>query len=383
MTPTQPESPFDTDKLIRHLWRRRYILILAPPIFVVVGYLFIRQFVSEIYESTAIVQLREAPGALRNGPSLRTFEPPVFEDMILSDAILRPVIEAARKQFPEFPQDGYEKIKPSFAVDILRTRETAVATEYSPVIKLTVKTSKPEWAVFLAETWLDRTNDQIGNLRLRSTQQLVQTFGAKTEELRNEIGQLQARETETQQELSTVNARLLSLLRLLTGDALRTVAGSELQEGLEGERVRLRLVLADPATANDGLRSRLTEVEKLIAETNTQLEQLGRRKVALSQQLDDLREQLIVQRGVLSDTRAVLINAFPDSIPVATSGDSADSGDFVTISRPVKPEVRVGPPRAIYSVIMAIALSAMLLLLMVMEFYVKASLAMQGARTRP
>ena len=84
MTPDSQDSLLSTPELVAHLWRRRWLVLLGPPLIAVATYLVIRFFGGETFEASAFVYLRDRPVDERNLNEVRTnwIDPPSYRDIL-------------------------------------------------------------------------------------------------------------------------------------------------------------------------------------------------------------------------------------------------------------------------------------------------------------
>lgn len=364
------DNRFSFIELIRHFWKRRYLLIVLPPVLFVAAYFFVRGAFADFYEASAMLRVRTAPSELRVGPTLDRIDPPVYEEIFRSDALLREVVDAARDQFPSFPRGGYEHIKSRFRAEVIMTRETAVVAEFSPVVKLSVEWTDPEQVHFLAETWLVRGLGRYGDIVTGEAENMSEAFRAEFDRVVAEVDALQASEAEAAQNLAATSAELAAMERLLYGSPARLRIGDgdgSPDGGLLFEEARL-LGLGQ---TGDGA---LERVRSLIVDTRARIAELNARKIGLTRQLEAAREELLVNREALADYREILVNLGADGRRIEDSLDADSSGDLSILSRPIVPEVPVSPPRALYTVMVAILLIGVLLVALIVEFYVRAAL---------
>lgn len=301
--------------LIRFLWGRRYLLLLFPLVAAPLSYLYIRFFVAETFESTALLMLRTTPAALREGPRMEDFDPPVYEDLVRGDELLRGVVDFARTTYLGFPATPYEKLKSSFTVKTIMTRDTTVSAVYSPVVRMTVRAGSAEIAHGMATEWMNRTIERLGKLRSREAETIQKTFTTRYEELAAQAVTLARAEAETKLDL----------------DALSQA----------------------PAPADAQWRSR-------------QVDAVGR--------LETIRKDLSSIRERMADVRRVLATTESEALIVSDPYNAEVSGGFLVLSKPIKPEFRSAPLRSVMALGVAVGLTVLLLLGCVAEFYLRAAL---------
>lgn len=382
--PPVENSPYSAVNMVRHLWSRRLLFLILVPLFLVLSVSFTRTFLGEVFQSSAMLRVRTPPSTLRTGPALDNLNPRVYERMLLNDGLLHQVIEKARERFPEFPRGNFERAKGSFEVEVIMTRDTALVAEYSPVLLLTAKSGKPEWAHFLATTWLELSLNSFGLMRHQEAVEIQDKFRAQFDALNTRAEELQLEEGTLQQEILLAGNILQARNRILTGmgGGLATLGGGgSTQPGLLEEAVQLRLAIAESdESEKPRLEARLAKVEELIAETRAEIETLGRERVAKSQRLDTAREELVAVREEIADVREIMVNMISETTLLDDPNDPSIQGAFAVLSNPVMPEMRVAPPRAVYAGVMAGVLSGVLLLLILIEFYLKGALAATSRR---
>jgi hypothetical protein len=379
-------SPFNPIKLIRHLWSRRLLLLILPPIFVIATYLFIRFQMGEKFESSALIKSRTPAGILKNNDGIDHFEPPVFEDIFLNDDLLMDVVDKCREKFPELKNIQYEKLKKIFELKVITMRETIVVSEYSPMLKLTATGSSREIAHFAVSTWLEMLMDRYGQMRAQEAQAITDSFQASYDQLSVEAEEIQKLESKAQNQVLSTNNYMSSLYRQLNGMGSAVLgsygAASATSPGLYAEVTNLELELAELASSPRDedqvmarkLKARLEKAQELLAKTTEQLNAIGEKKIIASSELERHREKLLLVREKMEQLREVISLTVPDAQVVNDPYNEGLDNEFSVMAWPQVPEYRVAPARSLLAIVAGIALSVLLLMLVVAEFYLKVAL---------
>lgn len=372
-------SAFSTIDMVRHLWRRRYLLLIGPPVFLVAGYFYTVKFKSQVFESSAMLKIRTPPSEMRSGPILENFDPPIYEDILKSPEVLKSVVEEARAEFPEFPRSDFESLRTLFEATVVTTRETVVVADYSPVVQMSVKADNGKWAYFLMDRWLDVVLERFGQLRALEAREMQTVFQAQYDELIAVAEDAQAREGLLRQQLRQTERMLEGKYNLLAGGdsfASEAAAGEGAPKaGLMAERVRLELAAAEEGDASsERLKSRLEKVNSLIGETMAEIEALGETQVSVSQQLEAAREELLLVRQKIEQVREVIAATTPDAAVLTDPLNENVRGQFTVLAWPIQPESTVSPPRAILAVGIALLFTVLLVVILLVEFFVRGAL---------
>lgn len=375
---------FNPLPLIRHLWSRKYIILLAPIVFLVLATVYFRTNMNDVYECSAVLRIRPEPSQLMNGRAFQNFEPPVYQDIFLAPSLLKEVVDDARQEFADFPKTNFESLKNRFDVSIVRTRETVVVSEYSPVFQLKVESPTAEQAYFLLENWLNKSLDRFGQMRAGEALEIRKEFQAAYDELNGHADTFQAREAELQQQLLHINQLMAARYQELKGvGASISLTGErntdEANGGLFGERTRLRLDIAEAQAANESdrvsrLTARATAVDESIEAVLAEIDTMSQQKVTITRELESSRERLLLLREEVENVRQILASTKPESITVEDPLNPGTRGDFSILSKPVKPETPVGPKRMLYSLGTTVFLSGLVLLLIIIEYYLRLAL---------
>jgi outer membrane murein-binding lipoprotein Lpp len=362
--------------IVRHLWARRYLLLLAPGVFFVLTYAYSVFLMGEAFETSATLLLRNTPSTLRDGPRLEKIDAPSIPDLISSDSILLEVITAARKKYPSYPQGNFEKIKGAFKVRTVMTRDTTVQASYSPAVILTARARTPEIALFLVEEWTRVSVERFGRMRSREALQIQETASASFEKFSAEAAELAAKQTDLELRRDELDSLYASRQALLAGSATPYADGQQekdtLTGGYFGEKARLDLELAaansDTATAN---RARLAHVTTMIQQVNGEIELLNKDRAAVRNQLEAVRRELLVSREKAGQMRQILTTTTADATLIPDPLNPEVSGDLGILAKPILPESRVSPQRGLIASGGAVFLTAVLLALLLIELYIR------------
>ena len=383
---SEPISPFNPIKLIRHLWSRRLLFLILPPLFVIGTYLFIRFQMGEKFESSALIKSRTPAGILKNNDGIDHFEPPVFEDIFLNDDLLMGVVDKCREKFPELKNIKYEKLKKIFTLKVITMRETIVVSEYSPMIRLTVTGSSREIAHFAVSTWLEMAMERYGQMRAQEAQAITDSFQATYDQLSIDAEQIQKLESKAQNQLLSTNNYMSSLYRQLNGMGSAVLgsngAASATSPGLYAEITNIELELAELVSSPRDedqvmarkLKARLEKAQEILVKTTEQLKVYGEEKTAASSELEGHREKLLLVREKMEQLREIISLTAPDAQVVNDPYNKGLNNEFSVMAWPQVPEYRVAPARSLLAIAAGIALSVLLLMLVVAEFYLKVAL---------
>ncbi|MBI1289858.1 hypothetical protein GC173_01255 [bacterium] len=362
--------------IVRHLWSRRYLLLLAPGIFFVLTYAYTIYFMGEVFETSSTLLIRNVPSSLRDGPRLEKVDAPSIPDMLSSDEILLDVVKAARAKFPDYPQGNFEKIKGSFKVKTIITRDTTVQSSYSPAVILTTRGKTPEIALFLAEEWTNLSVERFGQLRSREALAIQKTAGEKFDAFSAQAAELAAKQTDLELRRDELDALYASRQTLLSGSATPTMnAPSEAEVmpgGLFGEKARLELELAGAnSDKTPALRTRLERVNEMIRQTNGEIEMVNKDRAAVRNQLEGVRRDLLVVREKAGQMRQILTTTTADATLIPDPLNPEVSGDLGILAKPILPESRTSPLRGVIASGGAVFLTAVLLALILIELYIR------------
>lgn len=376
-----------TRDIVSHLWSRRHGLLLVPAVCVIVVFAYVKLRFADQFQSKALVMVRTAPGTLReSAPKFLDLQPPVYQDFFLNDELLFDVVSTVREEFPSWLAK-FEDVKPAFQIKTVLTRETVVSAEYSPVIELSVTIEGNDITYRLAQVWLDKSIERFGSVRSNEAREITESLGNTLDDLGKDIDRLALEQAQLERQIDNFDEIIKAKHAVLGGkDAVVFVTPQYPQDkvrpadtGLFNERVQLELELAEvekseaaaERQAAQRLVARMGKVDEIISRVLGEIEVLGKQKVNLVRQLDVVREQLLSTRAQLDQTRNSLAGATPDSASLADPFNPENSGELSVLARPVQAEKKVGPPRALISIAFGLALGVFLLLLVLMELYVR------------
>jgi len=339
---------------IRHLWSRRLLLLIVPVITVLGAYFYIRAFVGSTFESNAMLLLQPAPSEFREGSAPENFGPRVFEEILVSDEMLKTIIDRAREQFPgQVSQGKYESLRNQFKVESITTKDTSLDTEYSPVLLFTTEGPTPEIAHFYAEQWVSESIERYGKLRSREAVELQQTLKDKYDKVSAETTALRQQEAVFQDE----------------------------RELLEKFQKRFREHLYENAEMPDfpeNLRRLATSVgfnqnELGMDEESIQAVEgfLRERQAFLTTEIETVRQELIAKSDQVLEVREVLMASSADAAFAEASSEDALRSELELISAPIVPEYRTWPPRSVLAIAVGIFVTAVLFFLLVAEYFLK------------
>ena len=390
MTSPTRDSLVTTQEIVAHLWRRRLILMVVPCLAVVGGYLLARMY-GDIYRSGAVLLIRMPAGLLREGPRFQDFTPPAYADLLASDDMLFSVIEEVRKSNPEY-KGRFEDLKKGFSVKTVMTRETVTTAEYAPTLELEVNAGSPEVVQKLAETWMNKSIERFGSLRTREVGQIANVFTEKFDTIANQAQALQEKEAKlerTVQTLDTVIGGNNRIIGGLTSDGVIIDQNNQSDNarinpyqnlGVIHERAMLELDLAEatPERAVQ-LKARIAAIDAMVPKVLEKIEEMGKARIEAQRDLENVRDQLLMIKGGMDQTRLVLAGSTADATAVPDKLDPKNVSDFSVLARPVKPEKRIGPPRALIGLGSGVAIGALLVVLFVLEVYIKRAVSEEAA----
>ncbi len=421
MQATEPQV-LSTAELVAHLWRRRWMLLLAPSAVAIATYLLVRAFGGEVFESTAVVYLREKPTDKRseNEPRMAWIDAPSYKDILLNDEVLKTVVEATRSNLPgSLGNKPYEKLKDCFSIRTVTTRDTAVQTTFSPVIEMVVKGPGAKTAKFMADTWLAESLRLYGHISGGDAANTAKAVREETERRARELDEIKREEARLDYELDRIKIILYGHYALFYHGDLRapmafpqllpSSAGRESAWGggratlfeqrnasavrvaeLEGAIARRRRMDGD-TKLRDGVRledpvlmeledqlareqARLARIETLVTETDANIKSLGTEAARLEGEVAAARGRRFAADNAITSLTDMAGYAIADSVLVPDDDDPERRGALRVLARPILPEERVGPKRSLYALAAGIAFGIFLLFGLVAEAWVRKSL---------
>ncbi|MCC6548128.1 hypothetical protein IT570_13260 [Candidatus Sumerlaeota bacterium] len=381
------DSTVTTQDIVAHLWRRRLILLAAPCVAVVLGYLLVRLY-GNTYRSGAILMIRVPAGVFREGPRAQDFTPPAYADFLKSDDILFHVIDKVRKEDKSFT-GKFEDLKKNFNVKTVMTRETVTTAEFSPTLELTVEAGSPQTVHALASEWVKESIQRYGSLRTREVKQIAGVFTEKFDTLMTQSKDLQEQEARLERTVQNLDTLLGAKSRILGGTLTDKVvidqdrrpeessSRNNYQDlGIIHERALLELDLAGASPERAAaVHARMDAIDKVLPVVIKEIDELGIQRSNAQRELESVRDKLLAIRGTMDQARMILVGSTADATTIPMVGKADESGDLAVLAEPVLPEKRVGPPRALISIGCGIAIGALLLLLFIMEVYIKRAVA--------
>lgn len=407
---------------IAHLWKRRWIIMVATAATLVGTYLGVRLFHDNQYESRALVLVREQPRTTSVESDRPGMFPPAFRSMFTSDE----TIQFVRNQYNAMVESGalpaedghrrittpLEKLRPWFQAQSATTVDTTVTTEFSPVIELRARGMSPGMARTLADLWVLRCLNRYGNIMDEEAAFLLEASFDRREDLADGLEETQAEQERLRQALRLVDAKIASRTRQLTNaripyrrDLLAdsvlgfgmqsgaretnvTVEGQQAGEpGLYERRTELEVALAS-ATADedqaDAARRTLAEVERKITQIEGEIATLRQEAAGLQGQL---ARAAMKNLGLEYAARlnATLISQAESALrPVDLEGEDFGASKFSAlrvVAEPSLPDLRVWPKRTLIAGLAALSMLVLCLGLFLSECYVSRALAV--ANTSP
>ncbi|CAN5350003.1 hypothetical protein BH09SUM1_BH09SUM1_19410 [soil metagenome] len=383
--------------ILRHYWSRRWLIILVPIVVMVATYLYIVFNVENIYQSQAMLMIRTVPSSLREGPQFKDIDPPVYEDFLRNDEMVVDVLKAAAVKYPEnaYFRAPLERIRSSFKVKTILTRDTSVQATYSPVIILTGQANSPEGAKFLMDEWVRLAVERFGKLRSSEAGAIEAATQAKYDALSKEATETSREVSELEFKLDQLNKILDINIGILGNPAKNTIkvsgaSGSQNDNaygtsdpGLLAERVRLELQASEDGASTTpdsqerakGVSARLKKVDELKGQVLTEIDTLTKQRVAISVRLESLRDEQVSIREKMSQMRAVITISAPDATLVPDPNNPDVSGDFRLVARPQLPQYRTFPQRTVIALGVTVAVSMLMLMLLAAELYMRRAIA--------
>lgn len=298
-----PPSGLQATDYVRHLWARRFWIVGIAFAVLVGTYLGIRFFHPNLYDSSALILVRQQPRLSNIENDKPGIDPPAFRNMFKSDE----VIEAVRRQYNQMVREGFfvnsagseeekaiaraeheeiksplEKLRARFRTTSVTTVDTTISTEFSPVIELTFRGSSRGQALAVMQLWSQQVLTRYGNLLNEEAQFLIESSSERTEALRGEAEEIAREKARLEVEKSLVDARLASALRQLTRAPLpksepavgsNEIIGYNMYSGPRRSSMTIEQI---EAGAEPGLWERLTQVELEIAKTSEGTEEADR-----------------------------------------------------------------------------------------------------------
>ncbi|MCC5877998.1 MAG: hypothetical protein JJU11_17405 [Candidatus Sumerlaeia bacterium] len=358
----------------RHLWKRRYVLLLIPPVVVILAYLFIRTFGGETFEANAVLMVRTPPTEILPAQKALAVETPVYEDILASDEIIRQVIDEAREKYPnDISATQFERIRRRFKVEVIATVDTTIRTEYSPVISMSVRGSTRELAHFLADRWVELAVERFGKLRLHDAQTARDAYQEEYDRLGEKSGGLQAREVNLEGEGRQLANRIDVLTRALTAPPAQGRQTGLLEAMLEAQLSLERAEILGDEDSEEltRLELRARQASAAVERVEGELKDLREQKATVDSALENVRKDLVSARERMAETRVILTRVASDSVALRDPRFPEMQGDFLVLSRPVMPEFRVAPARTVLAIIIGIASGFLLIFLVLGEWFIK------------
>ncbi|MDK2971134.1 MAG: hypothetical protein PWP23_889 [Candidatus Sumerlaeota bacterium] len=435
------QQPFDdsptglqaTDYVV-HLWKRRFWIVGLSLLALVGTYVGLWLFHPNVFETRALILVREQPRMNNMENDKPGIDPPSFRGMFTSDE----VIEYVRRQYNTMVEDGFfdgepegqhavietplEKLRPRFRTASSATVDTTIITEYSPVIELQVRGNSQGQALALMNLWTSHLLEKYGNLLNEEARFLIDSTRRRTEDLKQELGTIVAQQTELQAERELIEARIDSNLRQLTWAPRRKqeapvdneIIGFNMYSGpressltieqnkIEGpmglyelqtqlllEKTRLEARNSDGALNEElaQLEAEIAEVETRIPEIEQQVRTGSATAAALASQIASLGVELnrlqyaVRLNSTVGAPAEALLRAVDEE---AGEGDPlSDSirryGTLRLLSKPVVPQEKIWPRRSLLSLGAGGGLFLLLILIFIGELYLRASLRLQTA----
>lgn len=398
-----PDSSLDSllvspAEIVRNFVLRLPLIVVLSGLVSVGTYLSIRTFGGEIFESSALVLVRERPTALAvRGDEVRTIQtiaPPAYRDILMNDELLLEVFTAAKAKFPDlFGNVYFTRFRENYSVKVLTIQDTSVTQSYSPVLRLSIKAPSAEAAKFMADLWLERAINQYGRIYSVESARTIANVDARRAELSSKYEAAKLAEQSAYRELERLDSELKARSELLRGVPLRlpierpTAVLEKLDEeimsskGLIAELADIRLDIAalsaSPGneTQVQALRAREQRALEIIAENEKVIDDLslGASKAKAAQVAAlALADGYKWQMDALNAMGQL---AGADSSKSAGSISLEDSSDLRVLARPTLPDFRVGPKRAIISAGAAFGSLFLLSLLFLFEPHLRRALA--------
>lgn len=415
-----------------HLWRRR-LWIAGLTLAAFLGtWMGLRVFHANQYESRALVMVRQQPRMSNMEDDQPGIQPPVFRSLFTADDMVEYVrrqyneIVRTRQSFAaEFPEDHeeikspLEKLRTRFRTQAATTVDTTIATQFSPVIELSVRGATPGQSLALMNLWVEHIMERYGNLLNEEAQFLIDSSRTRTGEIAREVAGLTERKRALENEERLVETRIMSVLRQLTNAPLPTLQdpiGNEiigynmysgprqavltieeqagpLEPGLWERRMKLEIELArlqaDPEL--EEIADKHIELARLRAENekvNALIPQLEERLGGLNGEAAGVRAQLAEVSVELNRLEyAVRLNSTVGSqsealLRAVSEGEpDAKYSTLRVLSRPQVPMERVWPKRTLIAGIAAAGVLILLILMFCAEIYLRHAVDEKEGRT--
>ncbi|HMX62392.1 MAG TPA: hypothetical protein PKD58_04940, partial [Candidatus Sumerlaeota bacterium] len=250
----------------------------------------------------------------------------------------------------------------------------------------------PEVVQKLAETWMNKSIERFGSLRTREVGQIANVFTEKFDTIANQAQALQEKEAKLERTVQTLDTVIGGNNRILGGLLSDRVVidqnnGSDTERinpyqnlGVIHERAMLELDLAEATPERAAqLKARIAAIDAMVPKVLEKIEEMGKARIEAQRDLENVRDQLLMIKGGMDQTRLVLAGSTADATAVPDKLDPKNVSDFSVLARPVKPEKRIGPPRALIGLGSGVAIGALLVVLFVLEVYIKRAVSEEAA----
>ncbi|GAB4316762.1 MAG: hypothetical protein Kow0059_09420 [Candidatus Sumerlaeia bacterium] len=174
---------------IFQLWRMKYWIAIVTAAAAVLGW-YVTGLLSETYKAEALIFVKRI--ANFNPIEQDDIDPPVFQALLLSDSLLREVMEEYHKRYPDDVQP-FKKFRKRFYVSSEVLTETAVRKDYSPLVSITAHARNAESASFLVNTWQSLAIQRYGDLLAREQERTYIYLENQLKELNAKIQEAQNR----------------------------------------------------------------------------------------------------------------------------------------------------------------------------------------------
>ncbi|MBX3730529.1 MAG: hypothetical protein KF858_15230 [Candidatus Sumerlaeia bacterium] len=416
-----------------HLWRRRLWIVALSAITLVLTFGGLLVFHENIFESRALVLVREQPRLSNIENDQPGIDPPAFRSMFTSDE----VIEFVRNQYNDLVKAGFfgpdapghaeigtplEKLRPRFRTTSSATVDTTVFTQYSPVIELSVRGNSAGQARALMELWSNHLLERYGNLLNEEASFLIESSRRRTADLQGQLATVISARKGLEAEQLVLESRISSHLRQLTWVPrprldnpvdneiigfnmyagpressltieqtrtegppglyeLRTqldleIARLEVQSDEDSEGARMARLELERERAK--IEAKIPEIENRIREDNARTAELASQVASLAVDINRLQYAVRLNSTVGAPAEAMLraVQSGPDIAP----DDHRRYGTLRVLSRAVTPGEKVWPRRTVLSLAAAGAMFFLLLMLFSAELYLRAAVRVSASR---
>lgn len=304
---------------ILHVWRRSLLILILSVVSLVLTYLGVRFFASEMFETRALMLVRSQPRLSSIESEELSISPPSFESMFKSDE----TISFVRNQYNDMLERGVfppeanhkrmdsplEKLRGRFQTKSAANVDTTVSTKFSPVVELKCYGDTRDQALVVMELWLNYCLRTYGNLLNDEAEVLLGSLNETSEELQGKMKALVEEREQLVRQKQLYEAKIASNYRTLTNAPIPAdyvVIGNDIMAfSMDSGPSRTNVQLEQPTQVEPGLWEQITALEVELASASPE----GPRSRELQFKLKVAQEkaQALVNelQGLLDDAREI------------------------------------------------------------------------------